>query len=52
MDRQAAAELSVEMDPELVVPTHYNTFESIETDSAAFEESLSESDVTVELDEK
>ena len=52
MNREAAAELSVEMDPELVVPTHYNTFESIETDSAAFEESLSESDVTVELDEK
>lgn len=51
MDRREAADLAAEMDPGLVVPTHYNTFGAIETDSAAFEAALSERGVAVERDE-
>lgn len=51
MDRQAAADLAVELDPAVVVPTHYNTFERIETDSSAFARTLGERGVTVRLDE-
>jgi L-ascorbate metabolism protein UlaG (beta-lactamase superfamily) len=51
MDWEAAADLAVGLSPDLVVPTHYNTFAAIETDSAAFEQSLSGAGVAVELDE-
>ncbi|MFC7134505.1 MULTISPECIES: MBL fold metallo-hydrolase [Salinibaculum] len=51
MDRHEAATLAEEMDPDLVVPVHYNTFAAIETDSAAFAEDLRERGVAVELDE-
>lgn len=51
MDRQAAAELARAMEPELVIPVHYNTFEVIETDAAAFEDSLRGSGIPVERDE-
>jgi len=51
MDREAAAALAVEMEPELVVPTHYNTFVAIETDAAAFETALVDHGVAVERDE-
>lgn len=51
MDSDAAAELAVAMDPELVVPVHYNTFEGIETDGAAFERRLERENVRVVRDE-
>ncbi|MHB9286020.1 MBL fold metallo-hydrolase [Halobacteriales archaeon Cl-PHB] len=51
MDRHDAADLAAAMDPALVVPTHYNTFEGIIADSAAFADDLSRSGVAVELDE-
>ena len=51
MDREAAADLAAAMDPDLVVPIHYNTFEAIETDSAAFAEDLGARGIEVALDE-
>jgi L-ascorbate metabolism protein UlaG (beta-lactamase superfamily) len=51
MDRTEAASLAVELDPELVVPIHYNTFDALETDSAAFAEGVRAEGVTIELDE-
>ena len=39
------------MDPELVVPVHYDTFEAIETDAAAFVEDCRSRDVDAVLDE-
>jgi len=51
MDREAAADLAIGLSPSLVVPTHYNTFAAIETDSDAFEQSLADAGVAVELDE-
>ena len=51
MDRHEAAALAAAMDPALVVPVHYNTFERIETDGEAFAADLRERGVPVELDE-
>lgn len=51
MDREEAADLAEAMEPELVVPIHYNTFEALETDSAAFAEDLSARGIEVALDE-
>lgn len=51
MDREAAADLAEAMDPDLVVPIHYNTFEAIETDSAAFADDLGARGIEVALDE-
>jgi L-ascorbate metabolism protein UlaG (beta-lactamase superfamily) len=51
MDRREAADLAEEMDPDLVLPVHYNTFEAIETDSAAFAADVAERGVPVVLDE-
>jgi len=51
MDRAGAADLAADLDPALVVPVHYNTFESIETDSEALAEELSARGVAVALDE-
>ncbi|MFT4880259.1 MAG: L-ascorbate metabolism protein UlaG (beta-lactamase superfamily) [Natronomonas sp.] len=51
MDRREAAELAEQLDPELVVPVHYNTFEALETDSAAFAEDCRQRGVEVALDE-
>lgn len=51
MDREEAAELAVEMDPELVVPIHYNTFTALEADSQAFVEAVESGGVSVRLDE-
>lgn len=51
MDRDEAADLAVAMEPDLVVPIHYNTFEALETDSAAFVENLSARGVEVVLEE-
>ncbi len=50
MDRHEAADLAVALDPDLVVPTHYDTFEAIETDAGAFAADLEERGVRVELD--
>ncbi|QSG07881.1 MBL fold metallo-hydrolase [Halapricum desulfuricans] len=50
MDRSEAATLAVELDPELVVPIHYNTFAALETDHEAFASELDDADVSVALD--
>jgi len=52
MDREGAAALAADMDPGLVVPVHYNTFEAIETDSRAFAADVAESAIPVALDER
>jgi L-ascorbate metabolism protein UlaG (beta-lactamase superfamily) len=52
MDRQAAAELAGAIGPELVVPIHYNTFEGLEADSAAFASDVAKRGVPVALDER
>lgn len=51
MDRREAAELAEALDPALVVPVHFGTFEAIETDSAAFVDDLRARAVPVALDE-
>jgi L-ascorbate metabolism protein UlaG (beta-lactamase superfamily) len=51
MDRHEAAELAGEMDPDLVVPIHYNTFEALEADSGAFAADVAKRSVPVALDE-
>ena len=51
MDRHEAADLAEAMDPDLVLPIHYNTFEALETDSAAFAEDVARRGVPVVLDE-
>ncbi|MFW5964243.1 MAG: MBL fold metallo-hydrolase [Natronomonas sp.] len=50
MDRHEAADLAEAMDPELVVPIHYDTFPEIETDAEAFVEDLRGRGIAVELD--
>jgi len=51
MDRHEAAALAARMEPELVVPVHYNTFSTLETDSRSFAADVAESGVPVALDE-
>ncbi|EMA29585.1 MBL fold metallo-hydrolase [Haloarcula japonica] len=51
MDRHDAAELAEEMDPDLVLPMHYNTFEALGADSGAFAEDVAKRGVPVVLDE-
>jgi len=51
MDRAEAAVLAGEMEPELVVPIHYNTFDALETDSRAFAADVAERGVPVALDD-
>jgi L-ascorbate metabolism protein UlaG (beta-lactamase superfamily) len=51
MDPEPAADLAAAMDPDLVVPVHYNTFAGLEADSAAFVAACEERGVTVALDE-
>lgn len=51
MDRHEAADLAEAMEPELVVPVHYDTFEAIEADADAFAADLDSRGVRVELDE-
>jgi L-ascorbate metabolism protein UlaG (beta-lactamase superfamily) len=51
MDRREAAALAERLEPELVVPIHYNTFEALETDSAAFAADCRERGLEVALDE-
>jgi len=49
MDRHEAAQLARSVDPELVVPVHYDTFETIETDADAFKEELEADGIAVVL---
>ncbi len=50
MDRHDAADLAEALDPELVIPVHYDTFEAIEANAAAFAEALEERGIPVEID--
>ena len=50
MDRHEAADLAAALDPELVVPIHYDTFDAIETDAEAFATELRERGINVYLD--
>jgi L-ascorbate metabolism protein UlaG (beta-lactamase superfamily) len=50
MDRHEAADLATALDPALVVPVHYDTFEAIEADADAFAAGLEDRGVRVELD--
>ncbi|MFB6150575.1 MAG: MBL fold metallo-hydrolase [Haloarculaceae archaeon] len=52
MDRHDAADLAEALDPDLVLPIHYNTFEALEADSAAFAADVAERGVPVVLDER
>jgi len=51
MDRHAAAALAEALDPELVVPVHYDTFDAIETDAEAFAEDCRSRGVRAVLEE-
>jgi L-ascorbate metabolism protein UlaG (beta-lactamase superfamily) len=51
MDRREATDLAERLDPDLVLPVHYNTFEAIETDSGAFAADVAGRGVPVVLDE-
>lgn len=48
MDRHEAAEFARSVDPELVLPVHYDTFDAIETDVDAFVEDLAAAGIRVE----
>jgi L-ascorbate metabolism protein UlaG (beta-lactamase superfamily) len=50
MDRHEAADLAEAMDPDVVVPIHYDTFPEIETDAEAFAADLRSRGVDVVLD--
>jgi L-ascorbate metabolism protein UlaG (beta-lactamase superfamily) len=50
MDRHGAAELAEAMDPDLVLPMHYNTFGSLRGDDAAFAADVAGRGVPVVLD--
>jgi L-ascorbate metabolism protein UlaG (beta-lactamase superfamily) len=52
MDRHDAADLAEAMDPDLVLPIHYNTFAALEADSGAFAEDVAKRGVPVVLDEQ
>ncbi|THE63474.1 hypothetical protein D8Y22_16705 [Salinadaptatus halalkaliphilus] len=49
MDRHEAADFARSVDPDLVLPIHYDTFDPIETDAEAFADDLEEDGVQVEL---
>ena len=50
MDRAEAADLAVDLDPELVLPIHYDTFAALETDAEAFVVDVATRGVPVVLD--
>lgn len=52
MDRHEAADLAVRLDPDLVLPIHYNTFAALETESNAFVDALEQQGVPVVIDEE
>ena len=49
MDRREAADFAESVEPELVLPVHYDTFDAIETDAQAFAEDVESRGITVEL---
>ncbi|PSP76714.1 hypothetical protein BRC86_00085 [Halobacteriales archaeon QS_3_64_16] len=49
MDRREAARFAESVDPDLVLPVHYDTFEQVETDAGAFEEDVEADERRVEL---
>ena len=49
MDRHDAAAFARHLEPELVLPVHYDTFEAIETDVGAFADELREGGIDIEL---
>jgi L-ascorbate metabolism protein UlaG (beta-lactamase superfamily) len=49
MDRHEAAEFAESVDPDLVVPVHYDTFGAIETDAEAFADDVESRGLEVEL---
>lgn len=49
MDRHEAADFAKSVDPDLVLPVHYDTFEPIETDADAFIEDLDARGITATL---
>jgi len=51
MDRHEAARLCATMDPDLVMPVHYNTFSTLAADSTAFAAEVASAGVPVVLDE-
>ena len=51
MNRHGAADLAETLDPDLVVPIHYNTFDSLQADSGAFAADVAKRAVPVALDE-
>jgi L-ascorbate metabolism protein UlaG (beta-lactamase superfamily) len=50
MDRHAAADLAEQMDPDLVVPIHYDTFDLLAADDEAFAADVASRSVPVALD--
>jgi L-ascorbate metabolism protein UlaG (beta-lactamase superfamily) len=52
MNRQEAADLAEAMEPDLVLPIHYNTFEALEADSGAFAADVAGRGIPVVLDEQ
>jgi L-ascorbate metabolism protein UlaG (beta-lactamase superfamily) len=52
MDRHATADLAEALDPDLVLPIHYNTFEALQADSGAFAADVAGRGVPVVLDER
>jgi L-ascorbate metabolism protein UlaG (beta-lactamase superfamily) len=51
MDRHDAADLAAALDPDLVLPVHYNTLDFLEADSGAFASDVAKRGVPVVLDE-
>ncbi|MBZ6493808.1 MBL fold metallo-hydrolase [Natrinema longum] len=49
MDRHEAADFARSVEPDLVLPEHYDTFEPIETDAEAFADDLADDGIRVEL---
>ncbi|MFB6361448.1 MAG: MBL fold metallo-hydrolase, partial [Halobacteriales archaeon] len=49
MDRHEAAEFARAVEPELVLPLHYDTFEAIEADVRAFAADLEDDGIKVEI---
>lgn len=49
MDRYEAAEFARSVDPDLVLPIHYDTFEAIEADDEAFAEDVRDDGIRVEI---